>query len=355
MKRKLPFLAALALSVCSALPAFATVYTVNVSSNQFSPASVTMNTGDTVKWVWVNGSHTTTSSSIPTGATPWNSPITSSVTTYSYVPSVAGTYNYVCTPHASMGMVGTLIVNCLPPTAPAVTASGNGNACQGSSVSLNTSVSGVTYQWKLNGNNIAGATNATYSAASGGSYTLTVTNGCGSATSAPVTVTINPNPVAAFSFTKNNMTYNFTNTTSGTTTAWEWNFGDGGTSTQQNPTHTYTTAGTKQVKLKVTSNNTCQDDTTISLVVTSVGTVAGLESFSMSPNPATDMVKLHIGRITAEVSLLDMTGRLVKSLQPASQTGDDQYFSVRDIPAGLYLLQVKAKEGVRQEKLLIAH
>lgn len=33
---------------------------------------------------------------------------------------------------------------------------------------------------------------------------------------------------------------------------WAWDFGDGGTSTQQNPIHTYNTAGTYTVKLKVT-------------------------------------------------------------------------------------------------------
>ncbi|MBN1632663.1 MAG: T9SS type A sorting domain-containing protein [Ignavibacteria bacterium] len=28
-----------------------------------------------------------------------------------YVPQVSGTYNYVCTPHAAMGMTGTLVIS----------------------------------------------------------------------------------------------------------------------------------------------------------------------------------------------------------------------------------------------------
>jgi PKD repeat protein len=37
--------------------------------------------------------------------------------------------------------------------------------------------------------------------------------------------------------------------------AWEWDFGDGFTSNEQNPTHTYTKAGTYTVKLKVTETD----------------------------------------------------------------------------------------------------
>ena len=40
----------------------------------------------------------------------------------------------------------------------------------------------------------------------------------------------------------------------GNVTAWLWNFGDGTTSTGQNPTHTYTTAGTYAVTLTVTGD-----------------------------------------------------------------------------------------------------
>ena len=50
----------------------ANVDTVIVGPNNsftFSPANFTMNLGDTVLWIWSSGSHTTTSSSIPAGAT----------------------------------------------------------------------------------------------------------------------------------------------------------------------------------------------------------------------------------------------------------------------------------------------
>lgn len=45
--------------------------------------------------------------------------------------------------------------------------------------------------------------------------------------------------------------------------AWAWDFGDGGTSVLQNPSHTYATAGTFTVTLKVTSAAGCQTVTNI--------------------------------------------------------------------------------------------
>jgi len=57
---------------------------------------------------------------------------------------------------------------------------------------------GLSYQWKKNGNSIAGATGITYFAASGGNYTVTVTNSAGcSAVSSPVSVAVNSLPSAA--------------------------------------------------------------------------------------------------------------------------------------------------------------
>lgn len=63
----------------------------------------------------------------------------------------------------------------------------------GNRATLSTSATGsapFTYQWKLNGNNIPGATASTYAATLGGSYTAVVTNAAGSATTSPAVVTV---------------------------------------------------------------------------------------------------------------------------------------------------------------------
>ena len=66
--------------------------------------------GDTIKWVWAAGTHTTTSTSVPTGANTWNSPMNSSSTTFEYVLTTPGSYNYWCAIHTTM-MEGSFTVS----------------------------------------------------------------------------------------------------------------------------------------------------------------------------------------------------------------------------------------------------
>lgn len=102
----------LALASAVTINSFAATYTIMVADFSFTPATgLTVHPGDIIEWKWAGGTHTTTSTSIPLGATAWDSPITSSSTTFDYtVPAALGTYNYKCTPHASMGMTGSFTV-----------------------------------------------------------------------------------------------------------------------------------------------------------------------------------------------------------------------------------------------------
>ncbi|MHC4586729.1 MAG: PKD domain-containing protein [Planctomycetota bacterium] len=59
----------------------------------------------------------------------------------------------------------------------------------------------------------------------------------------------------------------FTNKSTGTITSWFWDFGDGGTSTEQNPSHTYTVAGTYTVSLTAFSG-TCSESVTKTAYIT---------------------------------------------------------------------------------------
>src|SRR6516225_7610449 len=88
------------------LKAYSFTQIVTVQDHVFTPSSFTINIGDTIKWTWLNGSHTTTSLTIPSGAATWDHPINVSNTSFIYVPSKTGTYNYKCTPHFAIGMKG---------------------------------------------------------------------------------------------------------------------------------------------------------------------------------------------------------------------------------------------------------
>lgn len=107
MKRTLPILLS-AILLFFAFISKAAIVTVTQQDNTFSPKDINVKVGDTVRWVWTSGSHTTTSAIIPSGAAAWDSPLTTSVQQFDYKVTVEGLYNYVCTPHIDLGMIGTI-------------------------------------------------------------------------------------------------------------------------------------------------------------------------------------------------------------------------------------------------------
>jgi plastocyanin len=109
--KKINFFLILLFLVFFNFSAFSTTHTVTAGGIVFNPASITVTVGDTVKWQWLNGTHTTTSGTIPTGATSWNAPLDATHQTYSYVITQAGIYHYYCIPHQSLGMIGDITAN----------------------------------------------------------------------------------------------------------------------------------------------------------------------------------------------------------------------------------------------------
>jgi PKD repeat protein len=74
------------------------------------------------------------------------------------------------------------------------------------------------------------------------------------------TLNISYNPCANFSHhlaSACGSTVSFTDSSLNLPNSWNWSFGDGTTSTQANPSHTYSTAGTYTVKLKVCNTFGC--------------------------------------------------------------------------------------------------
>ena len=91
----------------------AAIINVKVGENgtlSFNPSNFNCNVGDTVLFTWMSGFHTVTSASIPAGASAFDSPITANNQTLAYVVTVPGSYNFVCTPHASV-MSGSFTAN----------------------------------------------------------------------------------------------------------------------------------------------------------------------------------------------------------------------------------------------------
>lgn len=123
-------------------------------------------------------------------------------TSSSYNATAPGNYSVRAVSGSCNGTQNVQVVQVAPPTA-TITPAGSTTFCSGSSLILDaTAGSGYTYQWYKDNDLISGATGATYTAITSGSYTVRVAAGatCQS-TSAPVNITVNPSPSATLTTT----------------------------------------------------------------------------------------------------------------------------------------------------------
>jgi subtilisin-like proprotein convertase family protein len=152
----------------------------------------------------------------------------------------------------------------------------------------------------------------------------------------------------------------FTDFTAPISDRWNWNFGDGATDTVQFPVHTYTRPGIYDVTLKTNAKTTnCKDTVTRRkyIVVRSAVAQGNPYSVHVYPNPFSNALKLifELPRTeTIEISCFDITGRLVRKLDPFTPAAGYYERPVDlGIPAaGIYILRVKIGEDVQNIKLL---
>lgn len=142
----------------------------------------------------------------------------------------------------------------------------------------------TTYTWNFGepssgANNTSNQQNPTHTYSTAGTFnvTLSASDGGGCNGDTTIQVVIAPLPMAAF--TNNTVcvgnTTTFTNTSTvatGNVTTWAWNFDDAASganniSSLEDPTHVFTSAGTYNVMLTVTTDQGCQSNTTIQVTV----------------------------------------------------------------------------------------
>ena len=233
--------------------------------------------------------------------------------TYSFAPADGNTITCVLT--SSQACISgspatsntlTMTVNPLQPVSVSITASAN-PVCAGTTVSYTaTPVNGGStpaYQWKLNGADIAGATNAVYSFAPAAgnilSCVLTSSAICTSgnpATSNAITMTVNPilpvsvtvaasaNPVCSGT----SVTFTATPVNGGTTPAYQWMVNSSTVSGATNSTYSFTPVNGNSVKCTLTSNETCKSGSpaTSNIITETVNTLNAVSvTIAASSNP----------------------------------------------------------------------
>lgn len=144
--------------------------------------------------------------------------------------------------------------------------------CAGNATSFTNGTSGTnTYAWDFGDGSSSTQANPSKTYANDGRYdvilTATSSEGCVDADTSKVTV--NEQPVASFMANTvcSGDSTDFTNTSTGSILVYGWSFGDGSSSNNAAVKHVYTSGGTYNVRLQVTTAQGCNDDETVAVDV----------------------------------------------------------------------------------------
>jgi len=99
--------------------AAAETHIVEVRNVEFSPRDITIQKGDIVRWVWIEGIHTTTSgtgAADPDAGNMWDQDCDSANPQFEFTFDDTGLFNYFCRPHEALDMKGTVTVEEGTPT-----------------------------------------------------------------------------------------------------------------------------------------------------------------------------------------------------------------------------------------------
>lgn len=249
--------------------AFATVGTTCQNSTITFSQSSTSNAGTIAQWIyhWGDGSADET---FTNGGNQTH--------TYTITGSVTATLTVV-TDYGCKSLPKPLTFNVNPQPQPDFTFTAIACLPQARIDFTNTTpnISSWTYQWDFDnpGGAASSAVNPsyTYTVLGPHSVKLVATSATTSCTNSKIKSvnSIHPAPFASFDFNKPSIcvdkdvsVLDHSTFADGTPASWIWNFGDntGNASGQVQPAHTYSAPGTYNVKLTVTNNLGCVDDTT---------------------------------------------------------------------------------------------
>jgi uncharacterized protein YjdB len=243
---------------------------------------------------------TTLSDATPSGV--WSSGNTAVATAaatgvISGVSAGAAAISYTVTNGAGCTASSITTVTVTAPPVPVVTPASSTTFCTGGFVTLNSSTrSGATYQWRVGGVNIPGATSVSYVANTSGTYDIVMNSGSGClGTSFPVTVTVNPSaivtpsvsitasPGTSLCATASSVSFAPVPVNGGATPSYQWYVN--GVPSSTGTTFSYTPANGDVVKVLMASSDVCAFPDTAKASVTMTITPAQTPGVTIVPTP----------------------------------------------------------------------
>jgi Ig-like domain CHU_C associated len=223
--------------------------------------------------------------------------------------------------------------------APSATVAANGPTafCQGGSVTLSAPAGANLYQWST------GATTASITVSTSGSYSVTVSNAGGCvATSAAVAVIVNPLP-AAPAITQQTQGGGVL-LTSSAFTGNQWYFNGAPIAGATGTTYLATQSGSYTVVTISGAGCASAPSAPVSVIITGLAADRARSGMSLFPNPASREAYLTLATPApagSTVRLVDAVGRLVRMI-PLASGATSAGISLTGVPAGIYLVQYSA-------------
>lgn len=241
--------------------------------------------------------------------------------------------------------------------------------CSGNSATFTVLATGsgtLTYQWAKDGNTLSGATAATYvipavSAASGGSYTVTVTGGCGNITPPGAVLSVNSAPAiatqpAALTTCAGSAASFSVSATGSAPLAYQWKKDGSNLSAATSATYTFgPVSAADNGAYSVTVSNSCGSATSnsVTLTVDACTAVSSLDpdvqGSLLLPNPVTDLATLRVTvrrAVLTHWTVFDGNGRAVLQFSRNALPGRNDFrLSLGGLTAGSYYLVGRTDTG----------
>jgi hypothetical protein len=162
-------------------------------------------------------------------------------------------------------------------------------------------------------------------------------------------------PEAGFSYEIEDLTAFFQDASMGADKR-QWDFGDGNYSELVNPTHTYNSTGEYEVCLvtwnKYGSDTSCQY---LSVITTKIPDKTPV-SFSIYPNPASDMITISSTlKEQADLTIFDLSGRILMNSLADFSSGENTKINVSELPQGIYFARITSGRITETRKIIIGH
>gem|GEM_PF-1448317 len=223
--------------------------------------------------------------------------------------------------------------------------------------------SGATYQWDFGDgstSNVTGSTTYEYTQAGLFNVSLTINNTarCGATMDKPNYIQVNPNPDAGFDpnppiTTMDNPVIEFIDSTNSVDPInyYKWDFGDGSTPVEgeENPSHTYSMAGSYDVVLFVETTNGCIDYDTVKVALTEEAILFIPNAFTPNGDGVNDKFEIK-GTPIADYNLYiyNRWGQVIWSTHDFNTHWDGTDRDGNIASAGSYVYQVTGTDYLEQ-------